>query len=136
MLADKTLRPRGLFGAEVQYRPTAAELLATLAQLLDDELLPSLPESLQHKTRVAANLCRILEREARLAPDAGRREHDLLAGLLGRDGDVSELAAHLATRLRTGAEPAFEARAWEVLVAVARDDLAIAKPGHDSWEGQ
>ncbi len=88
MQAGKTLGQRGLFGAEVQYRPTAAELLATLAQLLDDELLPALPEALQHKARVAANLCRILEREARLAPDAGRRERDLLAGLLGRDGDL------------------------------------------------
>ncbi len=48
----------------------------------------------------------------------------------------SELATDLATRLRTGADPAFAARAWQVLVAVARDDLAITKPGHDASEGQ
>ena len=42
----------------------------------------------------------------------------------------------LAERLRTDDDPVFQAQAWESLVAVARDDLAIAKPGHDSWEGR
>ena len=120
----------------MQYRPTAAELLSTIGDLLDDEVLPVVPEALQHKVRVAANLARILEREARLAPGALEREHDLLAGLLGHQGELEDLRSELTKRLRAGDEPEFERDAWEVLVAVARDDLAIAKPGHDSWEGQ
>jgi hypothetical protein len=120
----------------VQYRPTASELLSTLGDLLDDELLPALPVELQHKARVAANLARILERENELAPASLRRERELLAGLLGHDGEVGELAAELASRLRAGGDAEFEAAAWEVLVAVGRDDLAIAKPGHDAWEGE
>ncbi len=120
----------------MQYRPTASELLATMAELIDGELLPALPEALQHRARVAANLARILGREEQLGPAALQREHDLLAGLLGHDGTAKELAAELAALLRADTDPAFEAKAWDVLVTVARDDLAIAKPGHDAWQGQ
>jgi hypothetical protein len=120
----------------VQYRPTEGELLSTIAELLDMELLPALPPELQHKARVAANLARIIEREERLAPAAAERERERLSALMGRAGDLPELRADLAGRLRGGTDRAFEAAAWDVLVAIARDDLAIAKPGHDRWEGE
>jgi hypothetical protein len=120
----------------VQYRPTASELLITIADLLDTEVLPALPPELQHKARVAANLARIIEREERLAPDAAGRERELLVDLLGRSGQLPELRADLASRLRAGTDPVFEVAAWDVLVAIARDDLAIAKPVYDGWEGQ
>jgi hypothetical protein len=120
----------------VQYRPTSAELLQTLADLLEGEVLPSAPRARQHQVRVAANLVRILEREATLAPAGERRERERLAALLGHDGEVTDLSAELAGRLRTEDDPAFEHHAWQVLVAIARDDLAIAKPGHDCWEGK
>jgi hypothetical protein len=119
----------------LQYRPTAAELLSTIADLLDHELLPALPAELQHKARVAANLARILEREEVLGADAEGRERARLTELLGHDGDALALNTELVDRLRAGADPAFERAAWEALVAVGRDDLAIAKPGHDGWEG-
>jgi hypothetical protein len=120
----------------MQYVPTSANLLATMADLIDNELLPALPGSLQHKARVAANLCRILERQSELEPAAAQREHDLLAGLLGHDGDRVELSAELAGRLRASSDADFDRVAWEAIVAIVRDDLAIAKPGHDVWEGR
>ncbi len=119
----------------MQPLPSAASLLETIADLVEGELLPALPEHLQHRARVAGNLARILEREQRLGGAAGERERALLIDLLGHDGDLDELSAQLAGRLRAGADEAFERRAWEALVAIARDDLAIAKPGHDGWEG-
>lgn len=119
----------------MQYEPSADELLAAIAELLEDELIAALPDHLRHRGRVAANLVRILEREQRLAVAAAAREHDTLTALLGRDGDVMELAAALASRVRTDDDPLFQRRAWEALVTIARDDLAIAKPGHDAWEG-
>jgi hypothetical protein len=119
----------------VQYRPTASELLATIADLLDDELLPALPPELQHKARVAGNVARILDREWQLDGPARARERERLAGLLGHDDELEALEAELTAQLRAGADPSFEAAAWRVLVDVARDDLAIAKPGHDAWEG-
>ena len=120
----------------MQYRPTAEELLASIAETLENELMPVLPESHKHRCRVAANLARILEREHRLGPDSSAREHDALAKLLGHEGDVADLSVELAERLRTDDDPQFQQQAWDTLVAVARDDLAIAKPGHDSWEGR
>jgi uncharacterized protein DUF6285 len=125
----------------MQYQPSADELLAAIAELLEDELLPALPDGLKHKCRVAANLARILERQERLGPDAAARERERLRALLGDadDGgdalDTVDLSRRLAGRIRADDEPELQRRAWDALVAIARDDLAIAKPGHDAWEG-
>ncbi len=74
------------------------------------------------------------------APDAAARERERLRALLGGededDGDgAAALSARLARRIRADDDPEFQRRAWDALVAIARDDLAIAKPGHDAWEG-
>ncbi|MFI6865997.1 DUF6285 domain-containing protein [Nocardia sp. NPDC050406] len=98
----------------MQNRPSAADLLESLAELLEDTLLPALPPELQHRARVGANLARILGREWTLGPAAAQRESELLAAV--RDGDERAL--------------------WEALTEVVRADLAIAKPGYDSWEGE
>jgi hypothetical protein len=120
----------------LQYRPTAFELLDTIASLLETDVLPAVDGSLQHRVRVAANLARILEREARLAPANEARERESLARLLGHHGPLPDLRAELAERLRTGGdEPVWLQSSWDALVAICRDDLAIAKPGHDGWEG-
>lgn len=123
----------------MQYQPSAAELLAAIAELLEDDLLPAVPDALKHRTRVAANLARILERQQALGPDAALRERERLAALVGGDdagADTVDLAGALARRVRDDDDPAFQSDAWEALVAICRDDLAIAKPGHEAWEGQ
>jgi len=119
----------------MQYEPSAEDLLAAMAELLEDELMPALPDALTHKCRVAANLARILERQERLGPDAAARERERLRALLGQDGDSGTLSARLAQRIREDDDPRFQRQAWDALVAITRDDLAIAKPGHDAWEG-
>jgi hypothetical protein len=124
----------------MQYEPSAEDLLAAIAELLEDDLLPALPDALRHRCRVAANLARILERQERLGPDAAARERERLLALIGggdeaEDDDAVALSAELARRIRADDDPAFHQRAWDALVATARDDLAIAKPGHDAWEG-
>ena len=61
-----------------QDRPTAAELLAAIADLLREEVTPVLDKAdprLGFQMRVAANSLAILEREARLGPGADAREH-------------------------------------------------------------
>lgn len=108
----------------------------TIADLLEEEVLGVVPEALQHKVRVAGNLCRILEREVTLSPGQLRDEHDRLAVLLGHGGDLSALNAELAERLGAGDDADFDRRAWEEMVATTRADLAVSKPGHDAWEGE
>ncbi|MGW1739423.1 DUF6285 domain-containing protein [Nocardia sp. NPDC001965] len=98
----------------MQNRPTAAELLESLAELLEDTLLPALPPDLQHRARVGANLARILGREVEAGPAAALRERELLAAVPAGD----------------------ETALWQALTEVVRADLAIAKPGYDSWEGE
>lgn len=131
----------------MKYRPTDAELLDAIATLLEEEVLPVVPATIRHKVRVAANLARILERQQALEPEALERERARIVELLGADdpepgtGGLVRLRAAFDRRIRAeawrGGEPGdFEPRAWEVLVATARDDVAVAKPGHDSWEGE
>lgn len=124
----------------MQYRPTAAELLADIAALLDDEVLPALSGPVQHKVRVAANVARILEREFLLADDHARHERAVISGLFDLPADdatpLVDLRARLAGTLRHGEIPGrTDAEVWEALVALTQDDLAIAKPGHDTWTG-
>jgi hypothetical protein len=84
---------------------------------------------------VSANVCRILQRQSELEPAAMQHELELLTSVLGHGGDRVELSAELTARLRNSSDPDLDRRAWEAIVAIVRDDLAIAKPGHDGWEG-
>ena len=124
----------------MQYRPTAAELLDIMAELLEDEVIDAVSGPVQHKVRVAANLARILQREAELGPATDAQERTVIATLLGLDPSaavpLTERRSDLANRLRHGDLPGVEDRAvWDALVAITRGDLAIAKPGHDNWTG-
>ena len=117
----------------MQFVPDAADLLAAIGRLLDDQVLDAVPPHLQHQVRVAGHLAHLVEREVRLGPGNTAREHELLTGLLGADGD--QLQAALAERIRSGDDVAVEARAWAAVVEITRQDLAVSKPGHDGWEG-
>ena len=63
----------------MQYRPTAAELLDIIAELLEDEVIDAVSGPVQHKVRVAANLARILQREAELGPATDAQERTVIA---------------------------------------------------------
>jgi len=49
---------------------------------------------------------------------------------------VADPNAAVAARISDTDDPEFEHRAWATLVEITRGDLAIAKPGHESWEGE
>jgi hypothetical protein len=121
----------------MQDRPTASELLATIADLLENEVLAATKGGLQHQVRVAGNLCRILEREARLGPAQEAREAALLADALGEPAagrDALALSVALTSRLAAGADAALERRAFAALAEIVRGKLAVAKPGHDAFD--
>jgi hypothetical protein len=118
----------------VQFVPEAADLLAAIGNLLDTKVLSAVPPDLQHQVRVAAHLSTLVERELRFGPANTAREDELLGELLG--GSVPDPQAALADRIRNGDDAAFEARAWPAIVEITRNDLKVAKPGHDVWEGE
>lgn len=117
----------------MQFEPDAPTLLAAVARLLDEQVLAAVPAELQHPVRVAAHLAKLVERELALGPEADRRERELLTALIG--GEVDDPSSALAERLRRHDDEEFERATWPVLVEIARLDLAVAKPGHDRWEG-
>jgi len=131
----------------MQDRPTARELLATIGDLLQGEVLATTTGPLKHQVRVAGNLCRILERELELQPDSDGRASARIAELLGSDAaerSLDDLNRELATRLRRRAAlhpPAsasedleLERAAWPLLLEIVRDKLAVNKPGHDTYD--
>ncbi len=121
----------------MQDRPTASELLATIADLLEGDVLAATRGGLKHQVRVAGNLCRILAREAELGAAQEGREVALLAGVLGEPAggrDAQALSAALVARLDAGHDAALERRAWPALLEIVRAKLAIAKPGHDDYD--
>ncbi len=126
----------------MQPPPTASDLLAVVAEVLADEVVPALSGPIQHHARVAASLVAIVERELRLATASDAAERAAVAQLLGVDPDRDErglagLRSALATQLREGLadDPDDAGRVWETLMASTRADLRIARPGHDAWEG-
>ena len=121
----------------MQDRPTAQELLATIAELLEGEVLQSVEGPLQHQVRVAGNLSRILERELELGARHEASEVALLSEVLGEDAagrDAKALSQALVDRLNAAPNPEFERRAWRALVEIVRGKLAICKPGHDGYD--
>ncbi len=114
-----------------QDRPTAAELLAAIADFLREEATPALDKAeprLGFQMRVAVNSLAILEREARLGPAADARERTRLAALLGHDGTLADLTRELARQLREGKRDERDTQLMAHLEATIADKIAIANP--------
>jgi hypothetical protein len=114
-----------------QDRPTAPELLAAIADFLREEATPALDKAeprLAFQMRVAVNSLAILEREARLGPDADAAEQARLMKLLGRDGTLDELNRELARQLRVGERDENDAALMAHLDATISAKIAIANP--------
>lgn len=106
-------------------RPTAAELVAAVAEFLDTEVRDgaSVAAPVKFQARVAANALRMVERE--LLADAPGPAAEALAGV----GFTDEAA--LASAIRAGE---LDDRADDVtacLRALVRQRLAAAHPGYD-----
>ena len=116
----------------MQFQPDAEALLNAIAELLEEHVIDAVPADLQHRVRVAAHLCRILEREAALGSDLAADERRRLA-LLGFDeGDLSHARSELARRLDDPEPitPQQDAAIFEALLATVTGDLSISKTGY------
>ena len=126
----------------MQDRPTAAELLATVATYLEEELMPALDGPLAYRTRVAANLVGMLEREVALGHASLTREREAVAALLGivapTDGTLEAQVAELNRRLVVAIDAGrvTHAEAWPVLMDSAHAKLAIIRPGYDAYDAR
>ena len=119
----------------MQDRPTTTELLTDIADLLADEVVPALQGGTQHHVRVAANLCRIIEREVRLGPALDVEEERLLRALLTDaepTDDIRALHGRLIDAIRAGTVD--DERCREALLTITRGKLSVVKPGYDEFD--
>ena len=108
---------------DLHYKPTAAELVAAVAEFLEGEVRTETTGAVNFHARVAANVLRIVEREllatgeeaprAELAALGFNREAALAAAI--RAGDFDDRGAELLPALR----------------ALVRHRLDVAHPGYD-----
>ena len=103
-------------------RPTAAELVAAVAEFLEGEVRAAASGAVSFHALVAANALRIVERELLDASSAEPR--DPLAGLGFADED------ELAASIRRGDLDGREAELLTCLRTVVGHRLAISHPGY------
>lgn len=111
-------------------RPTASELLETVAEYLTSSVRPRLEGHAAFEALIAANLLRIAGRELELGPSARAQEGERLRHLLGSEGAPEDLEPKLVAMIREGR---FEGRRDEVLEHLRRsaaDRLRIANPDY------
>ncbi len=129
----------------MQDRPDQSELLETLTDFFDDELLPNLDGALRYRALVAANLVRILARESRSGAQSLQDAHKQLSDLLSESIEAQPasedtaskthaLAAELARRLDARDASLDQVQTWQVLMDITRAKLAIVRPGYESWD--
>jgi Domain of unknown function (DUF6285) len=115
----------------MQDRPTAPELLDSVAEYLFGELRPEVPREQRFKVLVAANVCAVVAREIRAGEDPDGKDLELFNELLGEEqSDVRAAAAELSRRLRAGE---LDDRIDEIaprLEEHVRRKLSIARPGY------
>jgi hypothetical protein len=104
-------------------RPTAAELVAAVADFLDKDVRSTVEGPINFHARVAANVLRIVERELTDGSTAD------VANRLAQFGFADE--AQLAAAIRAGQLDGRAADLMPVLRMLVRHRLAIAHPGYD-----
>jgi hypothetical protein len=116
----------------MQDRPTAPELLDSVAEYLFAELRPEVPREQRFKVLVAANVCAVVAREIRAGEEPDREDLELFNEILGEESaDIHAAAAELSRRLREGE---LDARIDELaprLEEHVRRKLEVARPGYD-----
>jgi len=103
-------------------RPTAAELVAAVAEFLEGEVRSATVGAVNFHALVAANALRIVERE--LLDKTSARPPEALAALGYADED------ELAAAIRTGTFDGRDADLLPCLRALVSHRLALAHPGY------
>jgi hypothetical protein len=103
-------------------RPSTAELLESVREWMERDLMAQVPPALQFHTRVAMNVLAIVEREISMGQEQEIHHADVMKQL-GKDSD-SELAASI----RTGDHDDHLLELLEKLRPVIEDKVRVANP--------
>ncbi len=105
-------------------RPLAAELVAAVAEFLENDVRGATEGQVNFHARVAANALRIVERE--LLDESVAESRAALAGLGFADEE------QLAAAIRAGEMDGRQDEVTACLRTLVRRRLAVAHPGYDS----
>jgi hypothetical protein len=116
----------------LQDRPTAAELLEAVREFVERDVMErkQLPPRVAFHARVAVNVLAIVERELTLGPELDAAERERLARLLGHNGELDDLTAELARRIRDGSLDERRAVVVDHVRESVRAKLLVANPGY------
>ena len=89
-------------GSSALDMPTVEELLTSVRDFLRDDVMDQTQGRTSFLARVAANSLDVVLRQLELGPAHRRLEHELLAQLMGDDGDLESLRWKLVGGLRDG----------------------------------
>jgi aminoglycoside phosphotransferase (APT) family kinase protein len=112
-----------------QQAPSADQLAEAVASWLAGPLTDASTGVHRFEARIAANLVRVLRREAQLGPAADAADRKELRDLLGVDGSAPELRSELVGLVRIGALPLDDRVIGATRRMVARQ-LLIANPAY------
>lgn len=110
--------------APLHGRPTAAELVAAVAEFLEHDVREATEGQVHFHARVAANVLRTVERELL---DSSAADVAAAVRALGYEDE-----AHLAAGIRAGALDDRAAELLSALRVLVRHRLTIAHPGYDA----
>lgn len=102
--------------------PTSEQLVESVREWLERDVIPGTSGRLQFHARVAVNVLAMVERELHLG-EAQAAAHAARLARLGCDDD-----AHLARRIREGDLDDRLAEVRDLVWASVRDKLAVANP--------
>jgi hypothetical protein len=113
-----------------QDRPTAAELVQSVREFLEADVMTATEGRVQFHTRVAVNALGMIERELTLGPGFVAAERARAAAILGHDGNARDLETELAAAIRNGALDDRLDAVRDHVRATVREKLLVANPGY------
>jgi DNA-binding response OmpR family regulator len=118
----------------MQDEPTPSEMLAAVAALLRETVMPQLGGHTAFLVRVAANALDLVRRQVELEPAADAAELTRLRRLLTRDGELLELNQALCEAIETGEVTLETPGLTEHLWATTLEKLAIDQPSYAPYQ--
>lgn len=118
----------------MQDEPTPPEMLAAVATLLRETVMPQLSGHTAFLVRVAANALDLVRRQVELEPEANEAELARLRRLLARDGDLLVLNQALCEAIEAGEVGLQTPGLADHLWATTLEKLAIDQPSYAPYQ--
>lgn len=116
-------------------RPTTGELVESVREMMEENLLPSLEDkNLIYQSRVAINVLKIVERELQQLQDLLDSEQQGLQDLLGEKGGIESLNVRLVDKINAGDYDGDNRQLITHFEQVVLKKIAIDNPSYSTYK--